>query len=54
MFRILQMLRDINTQRVIDWRVDTDESVIIVRIPIDEQDAQLIRDMQALFAPVED
>lgn len=54
MFKILQMLRDLNIQRVISWHVDEDESVIVVRIPIDEQDAKMIRDMQSLFAPVED
>ena len=52
MFKILQMLCDLNIQRAISWHVN--EGVIVVRIPIDEQDVKMIRDMQSLFAPVED
>lgn len=54
MFKILQMLRDINTWRVINWYVREDDNVLVVKIPLSDEDAQMIRDMQALFAPVND
>ena len=54
MFKILQMLRDLNVQRVISWNVREDENTLVIRIPISDEDAQMIRDMQALFAEKDD
>lgn len=58
MFKILSLLRDLNTMRSIQWHVQDsdyyDEGEIVVRIPVTTEDRKFINDMQAMFAPVED
>ena len=57
MFKILTLLRDLNTLRQIDWHVEHSDSTdlatphqLVVRIPIDDTDLKLLQDMQAMFS----
>lgn len=57
-FEVLKHLRDINTLRELAWHIeehgDNDPHVLVVRIPISDEDSQFMHGMQQLFAPVEE
>lgn len=52
MFKILSLLRDLNTLRHIDWKIEEDDGMIVVKIPVDQDDIQFVKDMQRMFEPV--
>lgn len=52
MFKILCMLRDLNTLRHIDWKLEEEDGVLTVRIPVNEDDIKFVKDMQRMFEPV--
>lgn len=56
MFKILTLLRDLNTLRQIDWHVEHSDCAdprthhrLVVRIPVDDADLKFLKDMQAMF-----
>lgn len=48
MFKILCLLRDLNSLRTVQWDIEGDQ--MVVRIPVDETDTKFVRDMQAMFS----
>ena len=53
MFKILCLLRDLNALRAVHWYVASNNEELVVRIPLSEEDAKLVEDMQRLFAPAD-
>lgn len=58
MFNVLRSLRDISTSRPdMTWDIVEDQPgqgmALVARIPVSDEDVELVRDMQALFAPAE-
>lgn len=59
MFEILKFLKDLNVRRYVTHSVvesDSDENghYLLVRIPLTNDDVKFYRDMQAMFAPIEE
>lgn len=52
MFEVLKLLRDINTLRRIHWEIK--DGIMHVQIPVSEDDAKFVEDMQRLFEPVDE